>query len=42
VANIDFVRADGALKRRAERAGLVYSRHLGIPMLGFWARFERP
>lgn len=36
-----FVRL-GALKERAGRAGFVYARHLGIPALGFWARFERP
>lgn len=36
-----FVRL-GVLKERAARAGFVYTRHSGVPALGFWARFERP
>lgn len=31
----------GALKSRAGKAGFVYSRHVGVPALGFWVRFER-
>lgn len=31
----------GTLRERAGKAGFAYSRHVGIPALGFWARFER-